>query len=496
VFDPANSWSGVHTMTRSFSTGFLVLLFTGCATIVSGPSQQVPVTSDPPGATVQIRDQTITTPGTVTLKRNEDYSVRISKDGYYDNVAILRHRESDWILGNLLWDLPTTGLVMFLTQGQGGLIVVGPGSIYDRVTGAGYKLVPDKVELVLDKSEAGEETRSAASVSRPHVVQEIALPTSIYSLHSAAGSLWVVHGDSGFFTSKSALSRIDPRTNDIIETLSIPHGNGRVLTDDGALWFTTYEAFSKCNLCKLDLSTKQIVAQLPLPLSYPRLTVGEGAIWLLGARQEKKGLGLITTGLEVIKVDPQTAKASARILLDEHVWGQGPVAGSYPSALAVGPGEIWVANGSSQKVARIDSQTLQVTAIIPVNQRVQTIAAGKDAVWVFGHALLPKNDPPAQVTRIDRLTNQAGRPIFAGGVTPGHDGLPPAHAVSPEAVWLLNSEDGTLQWLNAATAKITDKPLILGANFKQTHYPTAQLIVAEGSVWVAQGKQLMRIAPE
>jgi DNA-binding beta-propeller fold protein YncE len=483
-------------MRKTFTAGLLILLLAGCATIVSGPEQQVPITSDPPGATVQIRDQTITTPGTAMLKRNQDYTVRISKDGYYDNVAILRQRESDWILGNLLWDLPTTGLLMFLTQGQGRMIVFGPGSICDRATGAGYRLVPDRVELILDKREAREEARRAASDRQPHVVKEIALPTSICSLHAAAGSLWVVHSDDGFLTSTSALSRIDLQTNDIVETISIPRGNGRVLVDDGALWFTTYESFTKCSLCKLDLSTKQIVAKLILPTFSPRVAVGEGAIWLLAARMEKKGLGLVTTGLEVMKVNPQTAKISGRILLDETVWGQGPVAGTFTSDIAIGPGEVWVANGSSQKVARIDSETLQVTATISVKQQVQRVAAGDDSVWVFGHALEPRNDPPAQVARIDRLNNKTGRPIFAGGVTAGRADLPAAHALGLGAVWLLNSEDGTLQWLDGATGQGADKPLFLGANFKQTSYPTGQVIVAEGSVWAAVGKQLLRIAPE
>jgi hypothetical protein len=329
----------------------------------------------------------------------------------------------------------------------------------------------------------------------PRIIKEIELPASIDSLQAAAGSLWVVHRDGGFLTSTSSLYRIDPRTNNVVEAISIPKGNGQFLVDDGAVWFTTYESFNKSYLCKLDLSTKQIVAKLLLPTSHPRLATGEGMIWIMGARMEKKGLGLITKGLEVIKVNARTAEISGQILLDETVWGEAPVGGTYSSDISVGPSEVWVSNGSSQKVARINSQTLQLMTTISVNQHVQKVMGANDGVWVLGHALEPKNEPPAQVTRIDRLTNKAGRPMFAGGATAGHAAEPAPSAVGLGAIWLVNSEDGTLQWLDDSKED-TGKALFLGADFKQKSYPTAQVIVAEGSVWAAVGKQLLRIASE
>jgi streptogramin lyase len=81
-------------------------------------------------------------------------------------------------------------------------------------------------------------------------------------------------------------------------------------------------------------------------------------------------------------------------------------------------------------------------------------------------------------------------------VTEGRNDLPAAHAVGLGAVWLLNIEEGTLQWLDAVTGQLTDQPLPLGAKFKHASYRAGQVIVAEGSIWVAQGNQLLRIAPE
>jgi streptogramin lyase len=472
-----------------------LLAVTGCATIVQRSVEEIPITSDPPGATVQVGDQTLTTPATVTLKRNEDYTVRVSKEGYYDNVAILRHRESGWIAGNLLWDLPTTGLLMCLTQGMSGAVIFGPGSMCDRWTGAGYTLVPDKVELVLEKRPPEDQPTLSASRLQPHILQEIAVPAGIGSLHAGAGSLWVVHGNGKFFTTTQALSRIDPRTNQIAETFEIPLGSKPIAVEGNSVWLSCNALIAAhSELWKLDTNSKQIVAKVPRPGPFSGVAVGEGAIWILVVHQEKHGLALVNSGLEVLKIDPQTGEVGARIPLDQSLWGLTTVAGTHSADIAIGSGGVWVVNAPSEKVVRIDPQTLQVTAVIPVNQQIQNVAADDAAVWVFGRALAPKADPPAQVSRIDGFSARVGRPVFVGDATVRHG--PATHAAGLGAVWMCNSELGTLEWVDAATGQLAKNPLPLGDDFKPTGYPPVQVIVAEGSVWVAHGSRLLRIGPQ
>jgi hypothetical protein len=63
------------------ATGLLAL--TGCATITRGTSEVLVVSTDPPGADVQISDgETCTTPCSVKLKRKHDYHLKIAKAGY------------------------------------------------------------------------------------------------------------------------------------------------------------------------------------------------------------------------------------------------------------------------------------------------------------------------------------------------------------------------------------------------------------------------------
>lgn len=82
----------------------------GCATLVHGPYQDVTIRSDPPGATAVVsaqlsqrgplflddRKQTVTTPATVRLKRDNDYRIELSKPGY--KIANRRvQSEYDWL---------------------------------------------------------------------------------------------------------------------------------------------------------------------------------------------------------------------------------------------------------------------------------------------------------------------------------------------------------------------------------------------------------------
>lgn len=72
------------------------MLLGGCATLVHGPYQKVRIESDPPGATANVsamlsqrgplfldaKKQTITTPGTLRLRRDNTYRVEVLKPGY------------------------------------------------------------------------------------------------------------------------------------------------------------------------------------------------------------------------------------------------------------------------------------------------------------------------------------------------------------------------------------------------------------------------------
>lgn len=112
----------------------LVISSSGCATIITGTSQKVPVSSDPSGATVMVDGKkSYTTPTRIKLERKKDHLLQFTKEGYDKEEVKLVHTISGAIAGNA---------VLF---GIAGLLV-------DNYTGAQYKLIPTKVNVLLKKT--------------------------------------------------------------------------------------------------------------------------------------------------------------------------------------------------------------------------------------------------------------------------------------------------------------------------------------------------------
>ena len=81
---------------QSFVLGSMLVWLAGCATLIHGKYQNVRIESEPPGATATIsavqsergpqfidaKKQTVTTPATVQLHRDNTYRVELNKPGY------------------------------------------------------------------------------------------------------------------------------------------------------------------------------------------------------------------------------------------------------------------------------------------------------------------------------------------------------------------------------------------------------------------------------
>ena len=67
-------------------------LLSGCATIVKGTTQIIPVSSDPTGARVTVDNSPAgTTPTTVTLSRKQNHMVVIEKEGFTpESIAVTK----------------------------------------------------------------------------------------------------------------------------------------------------------------------------------------------------------------------------------------------------------------------------------------------------------------------------------------------------------------------------------------------------------------------
>lgn len=119
-----------------FGTALVGLVFqTGCATIIKGTHQDVPVSSEPSGASVLVDGvREGSTPATLRLSRKQSHVVTIELKGYDSENVTLKPSMGGAVAGNIV---------------AGGLIGWG----VDASTGAQYNLHPDSVAVRLRKTE-------------------------------------------------------------------------------------------------------------------------------------------------------------------------------------------------------------------------------------------------------------------------------------------------------------------------------------------------------
>ncbi len=114
--------------------GVLIMAITvtsGCATIIHGTTQKIPLSSTPSNAHVTVDGSgSFYTPTTVELTRKMDHILVFTKEDFEDEQVVITHVISGAVMGNIL---------------AGGLIGWG----VDAVSGAQYRLVPEIVSVSL-----------------------------------------------------------------------------------------------------------------------------------------------------------------------------------------------------------------------------------------------------------------------------------------------------------------------------------------------------------
>lgn len=154
---------------RILALAVAIPFLTGCATIISGSNQKVNVNSTPSGAMARVDGNLAgVTPTIFTLERKVDHTVEISKVGYRTATVILRHTMNGATAGNIL---------------AGGFIGIG----VDAISGAMYKLVPDRVDVTLEK-QGNISDSEPVFVATPEVVTQAASVEEPAAIIAAATS--------------------------------------------------------------------------------------------------------------------------------------------------------------------------------------------------------------------------------------------------------------------------------------------------------------------
>ena len=105
---------------KTITTIIISLILSGCATVTSSPTQDVNISSTPPGASLIIDGQKEgVTPMVVHLSRQLDHNFSIEKAGYITNTGELKSyfRFGKWFFGNL-FSLPVLGHIIDLATGS------------------------------------------------------------------------------------------------------------------------------------------------------------------------------------------------------------------------------------------------------------------------------------------------------------------------------------------------------------------------------------------
>ena len=117
---------------------FIAIQMAGCATVTTGPTQVVSITSTPSEANVETDSgYKGITPTNFKLERKRNHIVKISKEGYKKAQVVLTKTMCGSTVGNVL---------------IGGIIGIG----IDAMTGAMFKLVPENIHVDLEKGDSSE----------------------------------------------------------------------------------------------------------------------------------------------------------------------------------------------------------------------------------------------------------------------------------------------------------------------------------------------------
>jgi len=208
----------------------------------------------------------------------------------------------------------------------------------------------------------------------------------------------------GAAPSKHAL----PTAGKVVASIPIPAGYGGFSVGAHGVWALTDDV---SRLSRIDPAKNAVTARITVKPTNPcpdfvcgEPAEGEGALWVPRASDNA-----------VFRLDPASNKVMAKI----------PV-GALPTAVALTPGAVWVANGGGDRngriegpsISRIDPATNAVVATIELGPAAiasfsTSVAAGAGSIWAGVSGL-------RAVVRIDPATNKIVAKVHVSLVPCGH----------------------------------------------------------------------------
>jgi streptogramin lyase len=266
------------------------------------------------------------------------------------------------------------------------------------------------------------------------------------SVQTAFGSVWVTNGPA------QTVTRLDPRTNEVIVVIPTPDPASVVGIGADAVWVTSFPGNSLTRIDPRNNRVTRTISLAPGGAGPIGVTVVDGFVWVANHNGEP------TTS--VSKIDPATMH-----VVDVIPVGAGSDAG--PVWILASAGSIWTnVNGSANVVVRIDPRTDRILASIPAPSACTQLAADDTAVW--GASGDDESCTPS-VGRIDPLTNDVTATIDDGGAAD-------AVALYDGSLWYGTTATHKLLRVDTRTNKVISQLDLPGPAFGMTG--------GAGAIWV------------
>jgi YVTN family beta-propeller protein len=281
----------------------------------------------------------------------------------------------------------------------------------------------------------------------------------------------------------NSVAVVDPANGRVVDDIPVGIRPSPITFGAGSVWVGNLDDRA---VTRIDARSRTPLRSIPLEGTPTGLAYGFGAVWVAHGRlgelsrinpqfdhvaplipvadRSPSGAGAVDTGAgSVWAVFGDSTLA--RIERDTGRVAETTRAGALPAGIVVSGGSIWVSNSGQADVWRYNPEAFEEPIDEPrVGRRPTGIAAGEAAgapIWVATYA-------DDSVSRIDPQD---------GTVVPVPVGEgPTAIAVTPDAVWVVNSGDGTLSRIDAETNKV-ERTVRIGQ-------APVGIVLAEGLLWV------------
>jgi streptogramin lyase len=206
----------------------------------------------------------------------------------------------------------------------------------------------------------------------------------------SGNSIWVTQ------RAERAVGRIDPATNQLVQSIGIEVEPYDIAVDGDTLWVT---AFEEDSLVRVDAAAGEVVAVIPDILKPTGVTTAEGFVWVVEHRNGN-----------LVQVDPATNAVVTKVRLGGQV-------GALPENIIYAYGSLWTPNNTGKTISRIDPATLEET-LIEFPKRPGRIMDTGGRIWVGLWFNLGATGEYDEIVQIDPATNQIVQSVeFPPGVS-------------------------------------------------------------------------------